>query len=85
MPEPESWKSVAIRLAGRLEHQPHPCHEPTWDACGYCQDALAYQRFVARLAADGQAVRDPLADAVAVPIQDVATTSGAHANQRSAG
>lgn len=82
---PESWKSVAIRLARRLEHQPHPCHQPAWDACGYCQDALAYQRFVTRLAADGQTVHDPLAGAVAVPIQEVVATLGTRADPHSAG
>lgn len=67
----ESWKSVARALAIRLEHQPHPCHNPVEADCGNCRDALAYQRYVKRLAADGVTVPDPLADAVELTLVEI--------------
>ena len=74
----ESWKSVARALAIRLEHQPEPCCTPVDPGCGYCSDALAYQRYVKRLAVDGKAPGDPFADmrGTVIAPEDVQRTEG---------
>lgn len=75
----ESWKSVARALAIRLEHQPEPCCTPVNPSCGYCSDALAYQRYVKRLAADGEVPCDPLAgiEATTMTLDEIRQGKGA--------
>lgn len=68
----ESWKDVAQALAIRLNHATFE-HEPP-DDCPYCEDARAYQRYVAKVASTGRVLHDPLAGATEVALHEIPVT-----------
>lgn len=55
MSKQDSWKTIALVLASRLEHARNSDHRPPDPMnCPSCKDAEAYQRFERRLARDGE-------------------------------
>ena len=70
----ESWKEVAHTLAARLSHATEPDHNPPMPDCPFCDDALAFARFLAKRKAIGRPYADPFAGAVMTPIRDLPRT-----------
>jgi len=67
----ESWRSVADALAARLNHATEHDHNPVLPDCPFCDDALAYERYLAKRRAVGNPVPDPFAGATTVLIEDL--------------
>lgn len=67
----ESWEAVAHALASRLMHATAPDHNPIQPDCPYCQDYLAFARFVAKRKAMGRPWVDPLAGGRSVSLHEL--------------
>lgn len=73
----ESWESIAHALAARLAHAGAPDHRPPLADCPFCEDALAFARYVAKRKATGRPWRDPFDGMTSIFLSDITPEAAA--------